>query len=195
MFFPFNRHFLRRFWEDWFLLSSLKSPLFGGKWILVYVWLNSFAVHQRLSQHHSSAILQDKIKKKLIKSLWCASILPLVHQSLPGSASAQLCGSLLNFVVFSSLPTEKETASHSSVLAWRIPGTGEPGGLPSIGSHSRTQLKRHSSSSSSSSQSVFQAEWSETRLASGLGISWRKSGLWTKSTFKRVRLFFYWLLL
>ena len=30
---------------------------------------------------------------------------------------------------------EKETAPHSSVLAWRIPGTGEPGGLPSVGSH------------------------------------------------------------
>ena len=30
---------------------------------------------------------------------------------------------------------EKETATHSSVLAWRIPGTGEPDGLPSMGSH------------------------------------------------------------
>ena len=30
---------------------------------------------------------------------------------------------------------EKEIAAHSSVLAWRIPGTGEPGGLPSVGSH------------------------------------------------------------
>ena len=30
---------------------------------------------------------------------------------------------------------EKEMATHSSVLAWRIPGTGEPGGLPSIASH------------------------------------------------------------
>ena len=29
---------------------------------------------------------------------------------------------------------EEETATHSSVLAWRIPGTGEPGGLPSMGS-------------------------------------------------------------
>ena len=28
---------------------------------------------------------------------------------------------------------EKEMATHSSVLAWRIPGTGEPGGLPSTG--------------------------------------------------------------
>ena len=30
---------------------------------------------------------------------------------------------------------EKEMATHSSVLAWRIPGTGEPGGLPSLGLH------------------------------------------------------------
>ena len=30
---------------------------------------------------------------------------------------------------------EKEMATHSSVLAWRIPGTGEPGGLLSVGSH------------------------------------------------------------
>ena len=32
-------------------------------------------------------------------------------------------------------PLEKEMASHSSVLAWRIPGMGEPGGLPSTGLH------------------------------------------------------------
>ena len=30
---------------------------------------------------------------------------------------------------------EKEMAAHSSGLAWRIPGRGEPGGLPSLGSH------------------------------------------------------------
>ena len=30
---------------------------------------------------------------------------------------------------------EREMATHSSVLAWRIPGTGEPGGLMSMGSH------------------------------------------------------------
>ena len=51
---------------------------------------------------------------------------------------------LSNFTLtfhFSAL--EKEMATHSSVLAWRIPGTGEPGGLPSVGSHnaSRTRLK------------------------------------------------------
>ena len=31
--------------------------------------------------------------------------------------------------------TEKAMATHSSTLAWKIPGTGEPGGLPSVGSH------------------------------------------------------------
>ena len=38
-------------------------------------------------------------------------------------------------------PLEKETATHSSILAWRIPWTEEPGGLQSTGSHSRTRLR------------------------------------------------------
>ena len=42
---------------------------------------------------------------------------------------------------------EKEMTIPSSVLAWRIPGTGEPGGLPSMGSQSQKWLKRLSSSS------------------------------------------------
>ena len=39
----------------------------------------------------------------------------------------------LHFFHFPAL--EKEMATHSSVVAWRIPGTGEPGGLPSMGLH------------------------------------------------------------
>ena len=37
-------------------------------------------------------------------------------------------------LIFHFHALEKEMATHSSVLAWRIPGTGEPGGLPSLGS-------------------------------------------------------------
>ena len=37
-------------------------------------------------------------------------------------------------------PLEKEMATHFIILAWRIPWTGEPGGLQSRGSQSRTQL-------------------------------------------------------
>ena len=43
--------------------------------------------------------------------------------------------------------SEKAMAPHSSVLAWRIPGMAEPGGLPYMGSQSRTRLKQLSSSS------------------------------------------------
>ena len=43
---------------------------------------------------------------------------------------------LSNFTfIFHFHALEKEMATHSSVLAWRIPGTGEPGGRPSMGSH------------------------------------------------------------
>ena len=43
---------------------------------------------------------------------------------------------LSNFIfAFHFHELEKEMATHSSVLAWRIPGTGEPGGLPSMQSH------------------------------------------------------------
>ena len=37
-------------------------------------------------------------------------------------------------------PLEEEMATHSSLLAWRTPGTEEPGGLQSMGLQSRTQL-------------------------------------------------------
>ena len=40
-----------------------------------------------------------------------------------------------HYIALLELPLEKEMATHSSVLAWRIPGMGEPGGLPSMGSH------------------------------------------------------------
>ena len=43
---------------------------------------------------------------------------------------------LSNFTFTIHFPAlEKEMAIHSGVLAWRIPGTEEPGGLPSMGSH------------------------------------------------------------
>ena len=49
-------------------------------------------------------------------------------------------GAILSFKTFLSfinrlIVMEKAMATHSSVLAWRIPGKGEPGGLPSMGSH------------------------------------------------------------
>ena len=55
---------------------------------------------------------------------------PAVH----GVAQSRI--GLSNFTfTFHFHALEEEVATHSSVLAWRIPGTGEPGGLPSMGSH------------------------------------------------------------
>ena len=51
------------------------------------------------------------------------------------------CFPLTSFILLakslasSAASSEKDMATHSSILAWRIPGTGEPGGLPSMGSH------------------------------------------------------------
>ena len=41
----------------------------------------------------------------------------------------------LSDFIFHFHALEKEMATHSTVLAWKIPGMGEPGGLPSMGSH------------------------------------------------------------
>ena len=50
--------------------------------------------------------------------------------------SLQSCPTLCDFTfTFHFHALEKEMATHSSVLAWRIPGTGEPGGPPSMGLH------------------------------------------------------------
>ena len=53
---------------------------------------------------------------------------------VPGIAKSQTQLSDFTFT-FHFHALEKEMATYSSVLAWRIPGTGEPGGLPSLGSH------------------------------------------------------------
>ena len=63
---------------------------------------------------------------------------------------------------------EKEMATHSSVLAWRIPGTGEPGGLPSMG---RTRLSRLAAAAA---RQVFSSVWkwkgrSRSQAALGFG--------------------------
>ena len=54
--------------------------------------------------------------------------------AVPGVAKSRTRLSDVAFI-FHFHALEKEMATHSSLLAWRIPGMGEPGGLPSMGSH------------------------------------------------------------
>ena len=75
----------------------------------------------------------------------CMCICPLLQGILPTQGSNEPRSPALQA---DSLPSElpgklwrymeKAMAAHSSTLAWRIPGTGEPGGLPSMGSHRAT---------------------------------------------------------
>ena len=66
----------------------------------------------------------------------------LMHENIPWAWWAVVHGVAKSQTGLSDFPftfhfhaLEKEMATHSSVLAWRIPGEGEPGGLPSMGSH------------------------------------------------------------
>ena len=54
-------------------------------------------------------------------------------------------------------------ATHSCILAWRVPWTEEPGGLLSLGSQSQTRLKRLSSSSSTDIENKFMITKGESR--------------------------------
>ena len=70
--------------------------------------------------------------KKLLKEQ--DGLLKMIDPYLPLDGGISHFSKALFLSLFSKKP-EKEMATHSSVLAWRIPGTGEPGGLPSLGSH------------------------------------------------------------
>ena len=59
---------------------------------------------------------------------------------------------------------EKEMATHSSVLAWSIPGTGEPGGLPSMGLH----RVRHDCSDLASAALKFVGPWLSLGFSVGM---------------------------
>ena len=72
---------------------------------------------------HSSILAR---KNPMNREIWLAT----VH----GVAKSQTRLSDFTFT-FHFHALEKEMASHSRVLVWRIPGTGEPGGLPSLGLH------------------------------------------------------------
>ena len=74
-------------------------------------------------------ILKQQLDVTLLRGL----MLKLVDKGPQGVEEEK--GTSLSFFTFHFRALEKEMATHSSVLAWRILGTGEPGGLPSMGSH------------------------------------------------------------
>ena len=76
-----------------------------------------------LGEENGSTLQYSSLENPMDRRAWRAP----VHESWTG---------LSDFTFpFHFYALEKEMATHSSVLAWRIPGMVEPGGLPSLGSH------------------------------------------------------------
>ena len=117
---------------SWFLLYNTTNQLY----VYIYPLLHGPLSHPP-SRHFRSP---------LYSTVLCSSF-PLALCFTPGSAyiggacGLQFMGSLgvghdrvTSLSLFTFMHLEKEMATHSSILAWRIPGMGEPGGLPSMGS-------------------------------------------------------------
>ena len=79
-----------------------------------------------LGEGNGTPLQYSCLENPMDRGAWWAA----VH----GVAKSRIRLSVFTFT-FHFHALEKEMATHSSVLAWRIPGTGEPGGLPSMGSH------------------------------------------------------------
>ena len=83
-------------------------------------------------------LCQKSLDNGLLVFSYQACIINLSYVSFPGGSDGKELPVMQETCIRSlgqEDPPAKGMAIHSSVLAWRIPGTGEPGGLPSMGSH------------------------------------------------------------
>ena len=118
-----------KYWSFSFSFSSSNEP--PGLISFRMDWLDLLAVQgalKSLLQHHSSKV----------SILQCSAffILQLSHSYMTTGKTIALTRRTFVYLFSShSCLPEKETATHSSILAWRILWTEEPGGLPSMGSH------------------------------------------------------------
>ena len=121
------------FLREFVLLASMHSISLFPK-VFVFIFLScplsfqwKLGVSRRLMGEGNGTPLQYScLENPMDRGAWQAA----VH----GVAKSQTRLSDFPFT-FHFHALEKEMATHSSVLAWRIPGMGEPGGLPSMGSH------------------------------------------------------------
>ena len=94
--------------------------------VVCQVWCCCFSFRTHCLPWAEKAVAAHSLENPMDGGAWKAA----VH----GVAKSRIRLSAFTFT-FHFPALEKEMATHSSVLAWRIPGTGEPGGLPSLGSH------------------------------------------------------------
>ena len=109
--------------------------------------IRKFITSERLKESFKLHVIVHSVSIYWMPSMWEGNGTPLQYSCLEnpmdgGAWWAAVHGvtqsrtRLSNFTfTFHFHALEKEMATHSSVLAWRIPGKGDPGGLPSMGSH------------------------------------------------------------
>ena len=124
-------HFLFRFFSNfncdllfdcWITKYILKSPKIW--WCSSYLFVLIYILSAR--EGNGTPLQYSCLENHMDGGAWWAA----VH----GVAKSRTRLSDFTFT-FHFHESEKEMATHSSVLAWRIPGTGEPGGLLFMGSH------------------------------------------------------------
>ena len=110
----------------WFYQSRCKIhfPLSYQFYFILWLYLHKYHIY--ITEGNGTPLQYSYLENPMDGGAWWAT----VH----GVAQSRTRLSDFTFT-FHFHELEKEMAAHSSVLAWRIPGTGEPGGLPSMGSH------------------------------------------------------------
>ena len=105
-------------------------PLHNGMWDLTPDYLANLITLQSLDNLLLEFICDGLLSVQYKCCYNCSSIFTTIPSKFAFSVAA-------SHILFLNccLPLEKEMATHSSVLAWSIPGMGEPGGLPSMGLH------------------------------------------------------------
>ena len=115
------------------------------------IWWTVFHLHPNhlLITHPTPPLQYSCLENPMDGGAWWAT----VH----GVAKSRTRPSNFTFT-FHFHALEKEMATHSSVLALRVPGTGEPGGLPSMGSH-RVGHDWSDLAAVAAARSAYKAEW------------------------------------
>ena len=108
-------------------------------------------IYQQLGEVNGNPLQYSCLENPMDGGAWWAA----VH----GVAKSRTRLSDFTFI-FHFHALEKEMATHSSVLAWRIPGTEEPGGLPSMGSHG---VRHHWSNFAAAAAAAYQQLQSSTK--------------------------------
>ena len=119
---PFHIHYLHSVWQIrhgyyHYITSEETDSTSASKF---------FRIRECVREGDGTLLQYSCLENPMDRGAWWAA----VH----GVAKSQTRLSDFTFT-FHFHALEKEMATHSSVLAWRIPGTGEPGGLPSMGWH------------------------------------------------------------